>query len=98
VVFHYDGFFPKNLRDYTIDGLFEYATQKLANQPMTPLVTMCGITEGHPAEVMFDEQYGYIKSLSYDDCGHWNVGGGLLCGGLGDCFSGVRILDFESLK
>jgi hypothetical protein len=94
----YGDYFPENLTDYTIDGLFDYATRKLADQPMTPLVTWCGIAERMHAEAAFDDQLGYIKSFGYNDCGQWDVGGGLLCGGIPHCSSGVRVLDFEPLE
>jgi hypothetical protein len=93
----YGDYFPENLTDYTIDGLFDYATRKLADQPMTPLITWCGITERMHAQATFDEQYGYINSFSYSDAGRWNVGGGLLCYSCNtlECNSSVRILNFE---
>ena len=97
-VFHQGENFPANLTDYTIDGLFVFAARKLADQPIPALVTWCGITaERRPANATFDEQYGYIKSLSYSDAGHWNVGAGLLCDSCNTlhCRSSIRILDFE---
>jgi hypothetical protein len=96
----YGDYFPENLTDYTIDGSFDYAAQKLADQRTPPLVMWCGMTERMHAKATFDEKLGYINSFSYSDAGYWNLGGGLLCNSCNTlhCYSGIRILDFKPIE
>jgi hypothetical protein len=88
--------FPHNFQDYTIDNLYRFASEKLSNQPPNPLVALCGLSQTH-YETTFDEAYGYLQSMNYTNCPHWDFGGGLMCTPLSHCSMGIYIDEFEQM-
>lgn len=95
------GNFPAELNNYTLDGLFDFAAEKLSSQPTMPLVSWCNsfYNEMSPVryETTINEEYGYLQSLRHTNCTRWDFGGGLLCGVRSHCSSGIRIAEFEPL-
>ena len=84
-----------NLRDYTVDGLFDIAATKVETQ-LPALVTWCNVGVPYP-KISFNPEYGYIQEYDLGSCAKWEIGGGMLCPVLADCYAGVRIRDFQPL-
>jgi Family of unknown function (DUF6174) len=72
---------------FTMDGLFDYAASKLAQQPPIRL-SFCP-TDVYRVE--FDPDLGYVRRVIRDTCG----GGGLLCPVISDCTSMARVSDLQ---
>jgi hypothetical protein len=85
-----------NLRDYTIDGLFDIVAKKLQYAPIPAVVVWCGQT-GFSPQVTFNNQLGYIESYELSSCSSGEIGGGMLCPVLGDCYTGMRVRNLTLL-
>lgn len=69
----------KSLSEYTIDALFKRATSAIQN---VGIIDING-----RLDVDFDAELGFISKFAISDCGH----GGLLSGGVSDCYWGVTV-------
>ncbi len=93
-------FFPKsislNLKDYTVDGLLNIASTQVANQTLPELVSFCSTSSSSPF-ISYNLDYGYIQSFESDSCPDWQIGAGLLCPKIGDCYAGMKVRNFQIL-
>ncbi|MBX3061892.1 MAG: hypothetical protein KF726_02895 [Anaerolineae bacterium] len=94
-------FLPNTLERYTMDQLFDFAAQKIQNEPIPPVIAWCGAVDGNPTrlryEVAFDQEKGYITALAYTSCVKYDWGIGLLCPVISDCRAGFNIHDLQPL-
>lgn len=79
-----------DLKDYTVDGLFDIAAPKIVNQTAPALIAWCNTNAPSP-DIHFNSEYGYIESYDLGSCPKYEVGGGLLCPSIGDCNAGMRV-------
>ena len=84
-----------NLKEYTVDGLFEIAATKVSND--APLVTWCSIDTSLYPDVRFNAEYGYIESYDLGNCPKWDVGAGLMCPVISDCWAFMRVRNIQPL-
>jgi hypothetical protein len=93
-------FFPKgislNLNDYTVDGLFDIAVPKLANRTLPEFISFCSTSSVSPF-ISYNSEYGYIQSFESSSCPDWQIGGGLMCPRICDCYAGMRVRNFQLL-
>ncbi len=85
-----------DLKNYTVDALFDVASQKLADQTTPQLVSFCSLNSGTP-NIIFNAEYGYIRSYELSSCSDWQIGGGLLCPKMGECHVGMGVRNFKLL-
>lgn len=94
-------FFPKsislNLNDYTVDGLLNIASLQVANQTLPELISFCSTSSFSPF-ISYNSEYGYIQSFESDSCPDWQMGGGLMCPRIGDCYAGIRIRNLKLMS
>jgi hypothetical protein len=84
-----------DLKQYTVNSLFDIAAAKIANQPV-PAVVWCSINAPSP-DISFNSEYGYIQSYDLGNCPKFNFGGGLLCPAIGDCYAGMSVRNLTFL-
>lgn len=85
-----------DLKDYTVEKLFSITTTKLASQTLPELISFCSISSISPF-ISFNSEYGYIESYDLGNCPKWEIGGGLMCPQLSDCYAGMRVRNFQIL-
>ncbi len=98
---NFETFLPPTLEQYTVDQLFDFAAQKIRNEPVPPVIAWCGATNGDPMrlryEITVDREKGYITSLVYTNCVKYEWGVGLVCPVIADCSAGFHIRDLQPL-
>jgi hypothetical protein len=93
--FGYANYFPPSLDHYTVDQLFDFAAEKLRDEPAPPVIVFYEEIRLHYS-VEFDPQRGNITSLSYSNCPEKpDFGGGLLGPVVSDCANGFTISDLS---
>jgi hypothetical protein len=74
------------LQNYTIDALFKRAASTIRN---VGIIDING-----RSNLDFDARLGFISTFAISDCGH----GGLLSGGVNDCYWGVTVKSVDLLN
>jgi hypothetical protein len=93
---YYANAISPDLKQYTVNGLFDIAAVKVENQPAPAEVAWCSNNVPIP-RLNYNSEYGYILSFDVGNCIKWDFGGGLLCPIRTDCAANMSIHHYEAL-
>jgi hypothetical protein len=69
-----------HLDDYTMSAIFEFAAEKIKDEPAPLTLTFCKSSFSESRfKISYDEKRGFINSVYLTQSPEWQFGGGLMC-------------------
>jgi hypothetical protein len=96
------GFYP-DTADFTMNNLFNIATEQLKDVPAPQPISLCGkddrYVNGNRFEVSYHATEGYITSMHSTCFSEWHIGFGFMCSPtMGECSYGLGTVTIEPIS